>query len=672
MNNSQTCLENEQDQFVRSAAVAIAPALRWQIHDDGTFDIVSDTISVRGSYPGCDGRSVRPLAVRVERNADGGTITCELLWGRLDLTLTREGHNLVARCKVSNCEHLPGHLDVFADALVEGATKFYRLGQGIADNSGFRALPPKETLNAFGICGFTGVSGSTLVVACRDFRRFQSRAIVTSASSAQSGFKYGFRTEAIACSQQEIELPAIYISQVGDAWNALRAEAQACGEAMGALLQKPTSYHWCSWYDFYYHLDQNTLDDYLNGFAALPDKANVQSIQIDAGYFPHAGDWLEHNHLWPHGLQYAFDRIAAAGFQPGIWIGPYMVGCRSRLYGDHPDWMLRRNDGELVREWVHYGEQRIWGQQDEEYYVLDTSHPAAMGYLRQVFRTLYSWGVRFFKTDFIYWGYLDSSQVQRHTPGKTSHEYLIDMFDMIRQEIGDSYWLGCIAPFEPMIGYVDGMRIGSDVSPEQGSAASVYRESIGCQIMNNVWWQNDPDAMLLRARRTHKNADEVYSDALWFGMLGGVVNTSDALHEEPADRLALWRFLRPRPDKTIALFPYFDRTLAPDPVWGQAREFFVMTREYAERDAWALLFLNEQDRDMRESFSMRQLCGAETLYVWRWEPQKHEFLGEMSRLEVKARPRASCLYYVSLKNEPPTNRTLGGAFDSTLGVSAAD
>jgi hypothetical protein len=654
-------------QSPQATSVAASSALHWQLHDDGTFNVLSDSISICASYPGCNGHSIRPLSVRVERGEDGGTVTYDLSWGCLVLTLTREGHHLVARCTVSGCEQFPHDLDILADALVTGAAKFYRLGHGIGDKSGFRTLPPQETINAFGICGFTDETGSTLVVACRDFRRFQSRAEVKPAPSSQSGFQFGFRTESIACPQPEFDFPAIYISQADEAWSALRAEAQLCGEAMGARLEKPTSYHWCSWYDFYYYLDQAKLEDYSKGFAALPDKAHVQSVQIDAGYFPHSGDWLETNHRWPAGLQHAFETISAAGFAPGIWIGPFMVGCRSRLYREHPEWMLHRTDGQLVREWVNYGENRVWGLQDEEHYVLDTSHPDAMKYLRQVFRTLYAWGVRFFKTDFIYWGYKDSTEVQRHTPGKTSHEYLSELFDMIRQEIGhDSYWLGCIAPFGPMIGYVDGMRISGDVTPNRGSAAAIYRESIGCQIINNVWWQNDPDAILLRARRTHKDAAEVYSEALWFGMLGGIVNTSDALHEEPADRLALWRFLRPGPDKATALFPYFDRTLAPHPIWGQAREFFVMTRQYPERAAWALLFLNEQDREMRESFSLRELCGAETLYVWRWTPQSHDFLGQLSQLEVAAGCYASCLYYVSLKNEPPTNLTLGGAFDSSL------
>ena len=143
-------------------------------------------------------------------------------------------------------------------------------------------------------------------------------------------------------------------------------------------------------------------------------------------------------------------------------------------------------------------------------------------------------------------------------------------------------------------------------------------------------------------------------------MLGGIVNTSDALHEEPADRLALWRFLQPDDSKTTAQFPDFTRVLAPHPVSGLEAKFFVMTREYAPRSAWALLFLNEQERALREVFSLRELCGVETLYVWRWEPQGQHFLGEMSHLEVEAAPRASCLYYVSSQHEPPTNLTLGG------------
>ena len=34
-------------------------------------------------------------------------------------------------------------------------------------------------------------------------------------------------------------------------------------------------------------------------------------------------------------------------------------------------------------------------------YVLDTTHPGAQQYLRQTYSTLYNWGVRFIKMDFM-------------------------------------------------------------------------------------------------------------------------------------------------------------------------------------------------------------------------------------------------------------------------------
>lgn len=125
--------------------------LRWEIHEDGTFDVVGNTMSIRGSYPGCDSHSVRPVSVQVERREGGGTLSYDLQWGRLVVTLTQEDSHLVARCKVSDCEQLPGQLNIFADALVQGAAKFYRLGQGIIDKAGFYTLPPAQPYNAFGI-----------------------------------------------------------------------------------------------------------------------------------------------------------------------------------------------------------------------------------------------------------------------------------------------------------------------------------------------------------------------------------------------------------------------------------------------------------------------------------------------------------------------------------------
>jgi len=110
-------------------------------------------------------------------------------------------------------------------------------------------------------------------------------------------------------------------------------------------------------------------------------------------------------------------------------------------------------------------------------------------------------GITFFKTDFMLYGSESSAHVKRFTPGKTSFEYQHELLTMIRQEIGnESYWLGCIAPFAPMIGYCDGMRISADTRPMWEGGKNMFDETIGAQHINNVWWQNDPDAIILREK----------------------------------------------------------------------------------------------------------------------------------------------------------------------------
>ena len=43
------------------------------------------------------------------------------------------------------------------------------------------------------------------------------------------------------------------------------------------------------------------------------EKPPIRYFQIDAGYFPSTGDWLECTERFPLGLQEAFDRINQAG-----------------------------------------------------------------------------------------------------------------------------------------------------------------------------------------------------------------------------------------------------------------------------------------------------------------------------------------------------------------------
>ena len=85
---------------------------------------------------------------------------------------------------------------------------------------------------------------------------------------------------------------------------------------------------------------------------------------------------------------------------------------------------------------------------------------------------------------------------------------------MIREAIGeDSYWLGCIAPFLPFVGYADGMRIGGDVGSSwdgEFGPRNMMRCLTGNNYTNHRYYQTDPDAVMLRdfqIRLTERGVD---------------------------------------------------------------------------------------------------------------------------------------------------------------------
>lgn len=627
--------------------------MKWDMHSDGSFSVLSSAVQLRRGYPAIDGQPVRPISIDVAPSADGGVISYRLDHGTLDLTFGADTGGLTLNARLSNCPRAPHRIAPISHAEVAGADRFFRQCVGMGGPTTFERLAEtRAVLRSHAVSAILAPDDTTLVIAALDHRNFPQVSLLTPTDAGLPRFEAAFHTEQIPLPDGTLQLPALLLRETPNPWDGLRAMATAIGREMNTRTHQPTSYHWCSWYYLYHNLSESLLDEYLASFANLKPRSPVQTVQIDAGYFPSCGDWLQTNHLFPSGLEAAFAKIRAAGYRAGIWIAPFMVGNRSQLFRDHPDWILRRNTGELVTEWRCYGEPKIWGLRDEETYVLDTSHPDAMEYLRQVFRTFHRWGCDFFKTDFILWGYQDSTQVRRHTPGKTSNQYVRDLFTMIREEIGEeSFWLGCIAPYAPFIGFADAMRIAGDVSPHwnfQG-LPNHLQEGEGCQYFNNVWWQNDPDAILLREFHVHLNDDESELHALYQAILGGVINTSDPLHEIRGDRLALWRFFEPGKSKWTARPPYL----------GRRHKLMVAVKDF-QSGAAAVLVINPQPDHTTERMAIRDLVGAPERFVFAWRPDSVKPLGRNDHLLPELKRHSAILYYLSpTPDGPPDGFRLG-------------
>ena len=78
--------------------------------------------------------------------------------------------------------------------------------------------------------------------------------------------------------------------------------------------------------------------------------------------------------------------ITASGFQPGLWLAPFICDRRSRIYRENPDWLMRDRRGRPVRA----GYNPSW---NGWFYALDFYTPGLQDYLGRIFKTLEEdWG----------------------------------------------------------------------------------------------------------------------------------------------------------------------------------------------------------------------------------------------------------------------------------------
>ena len=638
--------------------------MNWHIHPDGSFDVLGAGVALRGCYPALDGQPLHPLRVDVRRTAGAARARYTLAGAVLTLRFSRDARGLVLACSFAGPARAPHWIQPISHGRVEGANRFFRHGLGFSGPSGFANILDCKTTwshDTYLTGALVAPDGRTLSIGALEHRRFLQKTTLHN-RLVRSDFcnrrivadvpllDAGFATEGIALKTAGLHLPALHLVCAAQPWPALRTLAEAIARAGKARTQQPSCYHYCSWYQRASFYNESDLRALLDGLQRIKPRIPIQTIQIDDGHEICYGDWLEPAHGWPNGMQAAFERIAAHGYRAGVWIAPFMVGNRSRLFSEHPEWLLRDRSGALIAEWKHYDGTRI----NEEVYILDSSHPGAFAYLRRVFRMLRGWGATFYKTDFMDWGLKDSLLVKRHAPGKTSVEYFVEVLKMIREEIGEeSYWLACISPYAPFIGFADGMRVANDVGPQwtAGGLGNMLNETVHSQYFNNLFWHNDPDVLYVRDCFTHLSDAETRSLAFWNGIMGGSVNTSDDFPTLPPERLALWRFLQPPRKAANARLPF----------WDEPRRLLVAVRDYPARRAAGVLVVNPCDERNTETFTMRDLVGADARHCFTWSPAGAAYVGKVEHLTVTLEPHASALFYLGAQRvAPPAQLTISG------------
>jgi alpha-galactosidase len=226
------------------------------------------------------------------------------------------------------------------------------------------------------------------------------------------------------------------------------------------------------------------------------------------------------------------DKIHEKGFKAGLWLSPFIVESKSRLFEEKNDWVLRGANGKPVA----VGYSPYWSGR---FYALDFYNPDVQKYLTAVFHTvLHGWGFDMVKLDFLY------AVAVLPRPNKTRGQVMSDAMQFLRQLVGNKVLLACGVPLGSAFGLVDYCRIGADIhlswehkllkflkNRERVSTIVALRTVLGRWPLNGRAFQNDSDVFILR-EKNHQLTDVQQDTILKINtLLGDLLFTSDNLDD---------------------------------------------------------------------------------------------------------------------------------------------
>ena len=633
----------------------------WFLHNDGTFDLITDNIRLLNCRPTMDGQSIFVRNTFMGDSPKGKRIIYELDRGFVMLDLKINNGSVSVGAELSSISRAPFYFSPLGEARVEGATRFFRQGLGYGGQSGFFPIQQstqQEWENSPGeqawsydsylttallsdnneTIAFAAYEHYDFIQKCSIYNRPHRKGLLDRYPDKEDVFfEAGFVMENIPLQNDFIKLPDLYIIQGNLPFETLQHIAWNISENMIARKDTKTSYHWSSWNEYQKDFSFEKLKKELVTLDLLNPKIPLQTIQIDDCYCVH-GDWLDTNENWPRSMEDAAREIFQRGYRAGISVAPFIVEEKSKLFRSHPNWLIKDMKGNPIS---------LGNISNVPHYALDGSHPDVQKHIARIFRSFRKTGFTFFKTDFLDWGLQDSYNIRRYNRDKTSVQILVEVLKIIREEIGaGSYWLASISPFAPLIGFADGMRVSNDIEnawdPE--SAGNMFQETYAGQYFNNAYWQNDPDTIYLGLKNNKLTQDEQTSIAHWNGILGGVVHTSDLFSTLSEEELNHWRFLQPQERPQSATLPY----------WGEDKKCKVAVRRFKSPKAWGVLVVNDTEEITDEQYDMQKLTGENKCWTFQWEPDESTNLGNLDKIQITLNPHESILLYLTESKTPPS------------------
>ncbi|MBD3229371.1 MAG: hypothetical protein GF329_14395 [Candidatus Lokiarchaeota archaeon] len=357
--------------------------------------------------------------------------------------------------------------------------------------------------------------------------------------------------------------------------------SELTGKISSALQSSENIRGYCTWYNYYENITEKDCLDNLVQLRANKSNKPIDYFQLDDGYQIVCGDWPEPaNKKFPHGMKWLVEKIKEPGLKPGLWIAPFLISPLSKVYKEHPDWVVKNEKGKpIAGAW----NPNLYGGSVSKFkffrgifstlYVLDTTNPEVQDWLYNLFSKIVDdWGFEYIKIDFIYAAALKGIRHERVTRIQAYRKGL----EIIRSAVSDdTFILGCGAPLASSIGLVNGMRVSCDTAPAWDPFYSKLSRkllklpstpAVLPAMANNMllsffhrnWWINDPDCLMIRKKNSGLSLNEVRTQITLIGLTNGIYMISDNLTTLDVDRFRLIRKFIPVDDISALPLDLFD------------------------------------------------------------------------------------------------------------------
>ncbi|MGV8095226.1 MAG: glycoside hydrolase family 36 protein [Mangrovibacterium sp.] len=128
---------------------------------------------------------------------------------------------------------------------------------------------------------------------------------------------------------------------------------QYMGTRLSKVEKKPI-FVYNTWEPFWHNINEKLIYELADAAA----ECGFEEFIMDDGWQSSYGDWNIHPEKFPNGLKPVFDYIKSKGMKPGIWISLAAAESTSKVFKEHPEWLVRKADGSPIN--LQYDQDKMY------------------------------------------------------------------------------------------------------------------------------------------------------------------------------------------------------------------------------------------------------------------------------------------------------------------------